>query len=131
MLIEALRVELEALRRQLGRGLLELVAAAEYGRAGREGQGQGQGRDGPTAGRAAGPALARGAFGRDRAVGPGTAPPQAGWAAGASWQWPGPGDHPGSSGADRALWLRRLRRRPGRRSRNGRYPGAGVRPAGL
>ena len=43
VLIEALRVELAALRRAGGSGLLELLAAAEHGRAGREGEGEGEG----------------------------------------------------------------------------------------
>ena len=51
VLIEALRVELEALATAGGPGLLELFAAAEHGRAGREGEGQG----GPARGRPGGP----------------------------------------------------------------------------
>jgi len=107
-----------------GPGLHELLAAAEHGRAGREGEGQG-GRRGDRPGR---PALTR------RTAVRGCAPPtpaQAGWAAGASRQQPGPGGHPRPPGAGRAVLLRRLRWRPGRGAGNGRRPRAGVRPAGV
>ena len=106
-----------------GPGLLELLAAAEHGWARGEGESEGP--------RPAAPAVTRrAATGTRRAprwgwdTGPGAA--QAGRAAGASRQRPGAGDQARQAGAGRAVGLRGLWWRVGRRAGNGRVPGAGV-----
>ena len=125
VLIEALRVELEALRRQVGRDSSNSSQPPSTDGPGAKAKAKAGRRLGRPAGRAV---TARGSQPRGpRAAG--RARRKQGGQPGHRGSGLAPVATPDQPGAGRAVLLRGLRWRVGRRAGNGRVPGAGVRPA--